>query len=506
MEIQKNICAEFDLILEAARRISTDLADEVEEILQTGNETPLSSDEACRLLTRVVTVLRDSAKCRGDERTVESIGLDVEKIIRDVVEVRSRIEEANQSHPSIARLVERNGIEVAPVKPRPWFHGRDVSMNAGFIKANDIELWNENERLDIHLGQFKQKNGRIPSSDELLDIMLSKMNLPGITDVDQFQIIELARSIAVNGVRKPPILDINGTLLDGNRRVAACRYILSNDEFDSEAKKRAEYIYVWQLTEHATDDERHAVVVSLNFEPDCKQDWPEYVKARKVFEEWEAMLALENRTPSSHRQAEMKRELSIKFALGPETSVVNRYLKMVGWANDFEEYHIAQKGRDTYEVKHKANRYFQYFDEMGRGIKPGGVAYALGQDDAFKGMVFDLLLDGKFRNWRQIRELKLIYDSDEARETLAKARAEKDPDLAEDYLENAMTIARSAKAEMREVGANTRISTFVKWLEELPVKAFRDTIKPDNLRRLLRALRLVEKQADSILNNGEKLS
>ena len=82
----------------------------------------------------------------------------------------------------------------------------------------------------------------------------------------------------------------------------------------------------------------------------------------------------------------------------------------------------------------------------------------------------------------------ITYDSDEARETLAKARAEKDPDLAEDYLENAMTIARSAKAEMREVGANTRISTFVKWLEELPVKAFRDTIKPDNLRRLLRAL------------------
>ena len=76
-------------------------------------------------------------------------------------------------------------------------------------------------------------------------------------------------------------------------------------------------------------------------------------------------------------------------------------------------------------------------------------AHALRQDETFKHAVFDLLYDGKFRNWRQIRELKLIYDNTEAREALEKARKEPDPELAEDHLENAMTIARSRRAELR---------------------------------------------------------
>jgi hypothetical protein len=98
--------------------------------------------------------------------------------------------------------------------------------------------------------------------------------------------------------------------------------------------------------------------------------------------------------------------------------------------------------------------------------------------------------------------LKLIYDNEEAQEALGRARGESDPEIAEEHLENAITIARSKQAEMREIGANTRIESFVKWLEELPVRAFRDNIKRENLRRLLKALRLVEKQASAVLDNS----
>jgi hypothetical protein len=452
----------------------------------------------------VITVLKRSAARRGDAATSKSLEGSIEKLIERVISTREGLDgsasEGQDRWPSRrVTLIARNRIDPGPVYPRPCFHGKEVAMNAGFIKTTDIELWDHNERLDIHLGQFRQKNGREPSAEELLDIMLSRMKLPGIEDGDQFKITELARSVAINGVRKPPIIDVDGTLLDGNRRVAACRYILSSDEFESDEKRRAEYIYVWQLTEHADDDDRNAVVVSLNFEHDCKEDWPDYVKARKVHEEWQAMLATEPRSPGPARQAEMKRALSKKFALGPDTSTVSRFLKMVDWANEFEEYHINVKGHDTYEVKHRANRYFQYFDELAKGTKPGGVAYALGQEEAFKHLVFDLLFDGKFKNWRQIRELKLIYDNEEARGYLEKAKAAPDDEAAEEHLENAMTIARSRKAELREVGANTRIEAFVEWLEELPVRAFRDAIRPDNLKRLLKALRLVEKQAAAVL-------
>ncbi len=164
--------------------------------------------------------------------------------------------------------------------------------------------------------------------------MLGKMSLPGLTEEDQFEISDLARSIAANGVRKPPIIDREGNLLDGNRRVTACYYILNSSDFDAEQRKRAEWIQVWQLTEHATEDDREAVIVSLNFEPDHKQDWPEYVKARKVYEHWQALLALEGRAnPEPARQKEIRKDIARKFAIAPD--YVARYIGMVELASEF---------------------------------------------------------------------------------------------------------------------------------------------------------------------------
>ena len=144
-------------------------------------------------------------------------------------------------------------------------------------------------------------------------IMKGDMPLPGIEGTDQFAIHNLVKSVAVNGVRKPPIVDADGKLLDGNRRVTACYHILEDNsgEFTADEKQRVEWLKVWQLTEHATAQDRDAVIVSLNFEPDNKQDWPEYVKAKKVHDQWEALLSLEPRAnPAAARQREIKREIA----------------------------------------------------------------------------------------------------------------------------------------------------------------------------------------------------
>jgi len=323
--------------------------------------------------------------------------------------------------------------------------------------------------------------------------------------------VELARSIANNGVRKPPILDTDGTLLDGNRRVSACYYILNSDEFTVEQKKRAEYIFCWQLTEHATEDDRTRVVVSLNFEPDCKEEWPQYVRARKVFEAWMDMLAASYPTPNAKKQAQMKRELSQRFALGPNTNTVNRFLRMVQWADDFEEYQIGECNRDPYEVKHRANEKFQYFDELSKGTSPGSVAYSLNEDEPLKHLVFELLYQRKFRNFAQIRNIKYLGSNQEAREILRKARdlevKPNDEDAlenAQDMVEEAIAIVRTKRAEERGLGANTRIETFVQFLEDLPVKAFRDEITPENLRKLLNALSLVRTYAEDVVGDDTR--
>ena len=253
---------------------------------------------------------------RGDTETVELLDRDAEAFITQAEQLRARLSGStgtgrsttNAAEPDTQsgltatgrkhlHLLPYDGIAPAPVRPMPVFHERPVAVVEGFVRTRDIQLWDENQRLDIHLNQFHQKYGRGPDAEELVAIMKGNMPLPGIEETDQFEIHDLAKSVAVNGVRKPPIVDVEGKLLDGNRRVTACYHILEDGsgEYSAEEKQRAEVLKVWQLTEHATEQDREAVIVSLNFEPDYKQDWPEYVKAQKVHDQWEALLSLEPR-------------------------------------------------------------------------------------------------------------------------------------------------------------------------------------------------------------------
>jgi hypothetical protein len=497
---QGDATEEFRALIELARTITSDLGPDLNAMLNEGLTRPLGVEEAERLLTKIVETLRESARARGDGATLASLSNGAAELVKAAIDARDRVRlwvpkpAAGMAKKQTVFLIpNHNGVVAGPVVPRPVFHEMEIDMVGGYIMTRDIKLWGNNERLEIHVGQFKSKYGRSPTAQELFQIMLGEMPLEGVEARDEFEVLKLARSIAANGVRKPPILDIDGTLLDGNRRVAACTLILNDtEEFTPDEKKRAEYLFVWQLTPGATDDDRDKVIVSLNFESDYKKEWPEYIKARKILDEWEYMLGLEPQKPGPKRQAEMKRELSRKYALGPDTSVVSRYLKMVRWSNDFEDHHINTRSRDSFQIKHAANKYFQYFDEIAKGESQGGVAWSLNQDDELKRTVFDLLFDGKIDNYTQIRALKYIYQSDEARDALAKAHLEPDVDRAQEHVDAAITIANTRRAEARSMGANLRIETFTKWIEEVPPRTLRDEVKPGNLKRLLAAFKLVQ--------------
>ncbi len=478
MTTGERIAAELTDLLKAAKEASSDVSAEVEAMIGEGIERPLTKAEARRLLQRVAALVREKARERGDDDTADAVA--DTKFIDGVMAARERIGGGARLNGRMLgprlHLEARDGINPGPVFPHPTFHGREVHVNGGFVKVSDIELWDENERLDVHVKQFEEEHGRPPTPDELLQIMLSEMPLSGLDESDQFKILDLARSVANNGVRRSPIIDLDGTLLDGNRRVTACHYVLRSPEFTSEQKKRAEWIYVWQLTEHATDEDRDVVVVSLNFE--------------------------EPRPPSAKRITELKREVSQAFALGPTVSTVDRFIKMVEGADEFEEYHVSEKKRDEFEVKHAATKRFEYFDELAKGKGPGGVAHTLGRDDELKHLVFDLLLQGKFRNFAQIRDIKHVPDNPDMLETLEEARREPDVDTAKGRIDDALDIVRSRRAEKRRLGANARIESFVDWLEDLPLSAFRDNISKANLEALLRALKLARGQANDVLGES----
>ena len=498
----------YELLLEMVRSISEDCAEDIERVRREGARDAMTRQAFQDLLSRCIDEACLGARRRGDIETADRLETTKEQIMEEVSQSRERGGLRSGQGPDSARqeltLRSHKGVEPHPVRPSPVFHSRPVTVNEGFVDVHDIRLWGENQRLKIHVGQFENTHGRKPTPDDLIRIMKSEANLPGVDERDQFKIADLARSIASSGVRQPPVIAYDGTLLDGNRRVAASLHVLASDDFSPEEKARARMVRVWQLTEHATRDEQDAVVVSLNFEPDYKEDWPEYVKGRILYDEWRAALQNEEH-PGVARQKELRKELARRFAI--TTDRFNRYVQMVELSDEFEEHARTKRGKDAHEAQHRADEYFQYFDELGKGRSPGGVNWSLNQDETFKGLVFDLLYDRKFHNWKAIRDLKYVYQNDEATEFLREANKVDDLDQAQELVDNGLSAGRTARAAERRVGANKRIEIFVKWLREVPVNIFSlgspGAITEKNLRELYAALKLVEVHVPDALRRDD---
>jgi hypothetical protein len=504
-------------LLDDARQAVTDVDDDVRAALADADQHPIDAENARELLHRVIAALKRSSDPAA-ENTAAGLERDFEECVAVIASGSGNRPQAagdqGGSHdgtasaagvsgtdtPSSRRLElhTRDDIDPRPVHPTPVFDQQEIPMRGGFVRVTDLLLRDDNERLEVHLAQFRQINNRQPSPDELLSLMMSTTPLPGLEGDDQFKIKDLGRSIANNGVRKPPVIDLDGTLLDGNRRVAACLWVLGDTDFTTEQRERAEWVFVWQLTEYSNSDHRHRVVVSLNFEDDLKEDWPEYVKARKVFDAWQEMLSLESRVPGTTRTGELKKELSKRFALGPRADIVNRYIKMVQEADRFEEHQVEDRGNDSYEVKHRASEYFQYFDELTKG-KNDGVAAVLGADDILRGLVYDLLFQQKVISFSQVRDLRHVANDDQAIDGLREARDKRDQDVGREQLKNVLAKARALHAERRNTDPNPRIADFVEWLEALPVSSFRDAVKTENLEKLLLALKLARGAAGEVL-------
>jgi hypothetical protein len=488
---------EFEEIIEAAHRISADIGLHVEHTLRVGLQEPLSPEEQVSLLDRVLAELRAACEKLGDQKGLLSLAFSATSLVEKAIRLRMAPASNSPGEAAGIEFLEANGISPQKVQPTPIFHEREIPMMAGYVRLEDIKLWPGNKRLEIHLAQFEQENRRPPSQEELRDIMTDELRLPGLPPHDQFKIRELARSIANNGVQRPPILAYDGTLLDGNRRVTACQHILESPDFSPAEKRRVQNILVWRLSEYAGPEDQHAVIVALNFEPEYRLRWPDYIRAREIFEQWHALILMERRTPSRGRETELKKQLARQYAISPND--VNRYLKMMMWAGEFEDYLTNDRNKNPHEVRHVSNEYFQYFDEIAKGRtgrKGRGVAQTLDENEGLKHLLFDLLYEGKIDNFTWIRDFK--YLDGELYKNLERARKEPDVVAAQDLVEGALAEAKARNQEITH-GENAKIAGFVAFLEKLPVSAFRDKITEESLNGLLRALELVREHVEARL-------
>ncbi|MGW0218754.1 hypothetical protein ACWDXH_30635 [Micromonospora chokoriensis] len=439
----------------------------------------LSEGELRQLLTEILVHIRGGGDADGVRRA--AIAAEVRTLVEAAVAARRRVQtfasarasDTDEIGPAATggntgeartplQLFPALGLEVRPVRPTPSFLGNNVQLTEGFANTLEIRFWEDNLRLKLDLDNFRRRESRDPDADELRLMLWPRGELP---KDDLYKIVPLADDIASRGVQTPPVIDCWGTAWDGNRRLAACRYILSSNDYTAEQKARARRIRVWQTDEHATKDQIDAIVTSLNFGEDFKLPWPEYVRARQVYEAYIDRLDGEasRHVLSDRDETKIRQDIGKEF--GIKTGAVTRYCKMMVWALDFEDYHREQD-RDEVEITNRTNDLFQYFYELDSGRGEDKLAVKLRADEGFRAIVFDMMFDGKFKNWAQVRELRRVYENSEALDLLKQAHRETSRGTGQDYVSRAIDKARQRSVALRQAGAADELARVTKWLNE----------------------------------------
>lgn len=440
--------------LSQAEVLAADFGPDVEAAIEQVAAVRLDDHEAVEQLhTRVLDVLRTS------DAVDPSVAGRLGQLLAEVEP------EAAAGTASAVTLEDRNGLEVGPVTPVPEFLGVAIPMEEGFIDVLSLPLWEDNDRVKLVVAAFEDHYGRRPNQEEFLALMTGAQKVPGHTSDDPFELRRLAASIARRGVERPPILTWDGEPKDGNRRIAACKLILDSDSYDAAAKERARYIRVWRAPGPLTDDQVHAIVVAMNFEPELKKPWDEYIKARLVAEEFERRRLSEKRMSASREKA-LRKEVADFFSI--QTSAVTRYLKMVRWAEDFQQYHVDEVGRDEHEVINRANENFQWFYEIDAGKSGEKLTEQLETDDELRAAVYDLMYD-VIDSGRLVRGLYKVIAEDEGVEQLIEASQLRGDDEGANEALDAVKrlVAESEMSRKKRLGLERHLKTLSTSIDKL---------------------------------------
>lgn len=248
-------------------------------------------------------------------------------------------------------------------KPEPnarRFHEIEVPVWEGMVDLDKIQGWIGNPRTELHADQFQTTYGRKPNDDEMYQLVMAD-NDPK----EGLKIRELAGSIYKNGIRVPVVLTHDGRLLDGNRRYYASMF-LAREGAPKKDQKRFTRIPAIVLPEGISGDIEDAIITEYNFISDYRAEWPYYVKAMRVHDDWA-------------RNNVDQKDLEQRY--GVPWRYLNKWIQAAQICERFLDYHD-----HNFLAKQFAYRNFIMFDEMMRNY-----GKKLSQAD-FREAVFDLLL------------------------------------------------------------------------------------------------------------------
>jgi hypothetical protein len=450
-------------LIETATVLSEDQGDLVAEAVRAAGEHPLDDERAARLYTKILTILNEHT---ADNLTDDERAAVAARIRHQVEDIVASVKRPTSEQTGGLTFVEHEGLTPREVLPRQTFNGKFVPMTEGYVDVETLKLWKGNHRLTLVVSEFEARNGRSPSADELVELMQGTIHLPSLEKSDPFKLKPLADSIARKGVEVPPIVTYDGEPKDGNRRIAASLLVLHDKDYAADQKQRARYIRVWQAPEGTTDDQFNAIVVSRNFESDYKEPWPEFIKGRMVVDEYELRKEQIRGRITASVVKQIRADVAKDFAIKP--AQVDRYAKMVYWADDFAAYHKDQ-GEDPSKVDYKTEKNFQWFIELDAGRGNEKLTRQLDNDDELKAVVYDLMFN-VLDSGEQVRDLRRVVADAETAGMLLKAHemAPRNPTDALDMVEDAITEAKRRNIRRRSIGFEDFLKTMVDRLGTTP--------------------------------------
>ena len=351
------------------------------------------------------------------------------------------------------------------------YHGKMIKLLQGHVRLSDVRGWADNPRLELEMRKWKSEFAGADMKQESLYDMMKKTK--------HVKLKELADSIRVDGVREPIVLTFGGKLIDGNRRFFASKFAYES-ESDAAQKERLEKIPAFVMLADASTEDEQQILVEENFSPSLKKDWPDYVKAGKIYEEFEKGMS--------------KQAIALKFGWNPTQvggtlrtwEVINSFLSYAVEAADMESGR-GGLGLDHLEAVQIASDNYQFFNEAQKSLYAPLIK---DYDSDFAEMFFRLIAQGNF--FTSFHDVRCAYDGykDEVgRDIMERGDANGGKDIRA-LIQMQKSRVKKAKSVQED------IAEFVQFLNNLSTKDLRD-ISDDSLEDLRKSLVLVQNLAQT---------
>jgi len=322
------------------------------------------------------------------------------------------------------------------------YHDKRVTIKRGTIELSKLKYWRENARTLLNLEVIQMETGKSIddlSDDDLLGFMIKDPDL---------KLRALADSIEKNGVRVPITLDSEGHLIDGNRRLFACKLLLR--DYEKGGKTPPDHILKIPADVLPSGPEvveiKKLAIAEANFVDDCRVGWPREVRARVIEREYREAKKLLRSESAAYAYIERIYDVDLQD--------VNTFLNTVKFTNEFV-HSVEPKMRLEAKAITK-DRWNQFEDFLSKTRRGRNAIKEKAKFKEIKKTFFDYIFRDVITSVNDVRELIICYRDPEAWNMLKESAGLR--------LKEAAAVARS-NLELRSF--SERVKHFNRWLGSL---------------------------------------